>query len=68
MSFKWQGFTLQWYREWNGIPGLITGLHEHADHRLLRVATVAAVIGTLLALALVRYRFRGKAATDRSCS
>jgi ABC-type spermidine/putrescine transport system permease subunit II len=22
VTFKWQGFTLQWYREWNGIPGL----------------------------------------------
>ena len=25
VTFKWQGFTTQWYQEWNGIPGLDAG-------------------------------------------
>jgi spermidine/putrescine transport system permease protein len=65
VSFKWQGFTLQWYKEWNGIPGLIT-----AFSRTLIIAftasITAAVIGTFLALALVRYRFKGKAAQEQT--
>jgi spermidine/putrescine transport system permease protein len=64
VSFKWLGFTLRWYREWNGIPGLITALS-----RTLIVATTssitAAAIGTLVALALVRYRFRGKVGLEQ---
>ena len=64
VSFKWQGFTLQWYKEWNGIPGLLS-----AFSKTLTVAfsasIVAAIVGTLLALALVRYRFWGKAANEQ---
>jgi spermidine/putrescine transport system permease protein len=64
VSFKWQGFTLQWYREWNGIPGLTP-----AFRLTLILATLAAitsaVVGTLLALAMVRYRFRGKGAIEQ---
>src|SRR5436190_15077590 len=64
VTFKWQGFTLQWYREWNGIPGL-TG----AFFLSLRLAFVsslgASIAGTLLALALVRYSFRGKGTSEQ---
>jgi spermidine/putrescine transport system permease protein len=65
VTFKWQGFTLQWYREWNGIPGL-TGAF-FLSLRLAFVASLGATAGgTLLALALVRYNFRGKAATEQT--
>jgi spermidine/putrescine transport system permease protein len=64
VTSKWQGFTTQWYREWNGIPGL--GDAFFLSIKLALAATVvSAVLGTLLALALVRYRFRGKAATEQ---
>jgi spermidine/putrescine transport system permease protein len=58
VNFNWQGFTLDWYRNLN-YPGLTS-----AFKLSLILATVssivAAAIGTLLALALVRYRFWGK--------
>jgi spermidine/putrescine transport system permease protein len=64
VSFKWQGFTLQWYKEWNGIPGLLSAFTKTLIIAF-SAATVAAVVGTLLALALVRYRFWGKAAQEQ---
>jgi spermidine/putrescine transport system permease protein len=67
VSFTWNGATLQWYREWNGIPQLSSSFW--LSLRLALVTTVlATIIGTLLALALVRYRpprFRGKAAAEQ---
>ncbi|HEY1330985.1 MAG TPA: ABC transporter permease [Actinomycetota bacterium] len=64
VSFKWQGFTLQWYKQWNGIPGLTPAFRLTLILASLS-AIVAAAVGTLLALALVRYRFRGKVATEQ---
>jgi spermidine/putrescine transport system permease protein len=62
VSFSWNGFTTQWYQEWNGIPGLTQAFW--LTIRLGLASTVlATVVGTLLALALVRYRpprFHGK--------
>jgi spermidine/putrescine transport system permease protein len=64
VTSKWQGFTTQWYREWNGIPGL--GDAFFLSIKLALASTVvSAILGTLLALALVRYRFRGKGATEQ---
>jgi spermidine/putrescine transport system permease protein len=64
LTFKWQGATTQWYREWNGIPGL--GEAFFLSIRLALLSTlVSAVLGTLLALALVRYRFRGKRVSEQ---
>jgi len=64
VSFKWQGFTLQWYKEWNGIPGLLSAFTKTLVIAF-SAASVAAVVGTLLALALVRYRFWGKGAQEQ---
>jgi spermidine/putrescine transport system permease protein len=62
VSFAWNGFTTQWYREWSNIPGLTSAFW--LSIRLALASTVlATVVGTLLALALVRYRpprFRGR--------
>ncbi len=62
VSFAWNGFTLQWYREWSNIPGLTSAFW--LSIRLALVSTViATVLGTMLAIALVRYRgkrFRGR--------
>ena len=68
VSFAWNGFTLQWYREWSDIPGLTSAFW--LSIRLSIASTVfSTVIGTLLALALVRYqgrRFRGKTLVEQT--
>lgn len=63
VSFAWSGATTHWYQEWSSIPQLTSAFWLSV--RLALAATVlSTVIGTLLALALVRYRppqLRGKA-------
>ena len=55
VSFAWNGFTLQWYREWSNVPGLTAAFW--LSIRLAILSTLfSTVIGTLLALALVRYQ------------
>ena len=67
VSFAWNGFTTQWYRQWSDIPQLTTAFW--LSIRLALAATLlATIIGTLLALALVRYRpprFRGKGLVEQ---
>jgi len=62
VSFTWNGFTTQWYQEWSGVPGLTSAFW--LTIRLGIASTIlATIVGTLLALALVRYRppkFRGR--------
>ena len=62
VSFAWNGFTTQWYRQWSGVPQLTSAFW--LSIRVAIAATIlSTVVGTLLALALVRYqppRFRGK--------
>jgi len=68
VSFTWNGFTTKWYAEWNQIPGLTDSFW--LSIRLAFAATVVAtVLGTLLALALVRYtprQLRGKGLIDQT--
>jgi spermidine/putrescine transport system permease protein len=63
VSFKWQGFTTQWYGKIFAKPDLTAALKNS-----LIVATVSTIIatalGTLMALALVRYRFRGRGSSE----
>jgi spermidine/putrescine transport system permease protein len=64
VSFTWQGFTFRWYKELFSIPGLTPAFF--LSLRLAAVSTVlSAILGTLVALALVRHRFRGKAAMEQ---
>jgi len=62
VSFTWNGFTTQWYQQWNNVPGLTSAFWLSV--RLAIASTLlATIVGTLLALALVRYRpprFHGK--------
>src|SRR5439155_1709921 len=59
----WQGFTWDNWRYWDGVPGI-----RSAIFLSLEIAVVASVIatalGTMIALALVRYGFRGRATTN----
>jgi spermidine/putrescine transport system permease protein len=68
VSFSWNGFTTQWYQQWNGVPGLTSAFW--LSIRLAIASTIlATVVGTLLALALVRYRpprFRGKTFVEQT--
>jgi spermidine/putrescine transport system permease protein len=67
VSFTWNGATAQWYREWNGVPQLSSSFWLSLRLGIL-TTVLATVIGTLLALALVRYRpprFRGKTAVEQ---
>lgn len=67
VSFAWNGATLQWYKQWSDVPGLTSSFWLSIKLALASTA-LATVCGTLLALALVRYRpprFRGKAIVDQ---
>jgi spermidine/putrescine transport system permease protein len=62
VSFTWNGFTTQWYQQWSDVPGL-TAAFWLSVRIALATTLLATIIGTLLALALVRYRppkFHGK--------
>ena len=67
VSFSWNGFTTLWYEQWSNVPGLTSAFW--LSIRLALVSTViATALGTLLAIALVRYRgkrFRGKGAIEQ---
>jgi spermidine/putrescine transport system permease protein len=67
VSFTWNGFTTLWYQQWSNVPGLTSAFW--LSIRLALVSTViATVLGTLLAIALVRYRskkFRGRVAVEQ---
>lgn len=58
-SLLWHGFTLNWYKELFAD----TDLQTVAWHSLVvgvLAATVATILGTLTAVSLYRYRFRGR--------
>lgn len=67
VSFSWNGFTTQWYQQWNNVPQLSSSFWL-SIRLAVTSAIIATAIGTLLALALVRYRpprFRGKSLIDQ---
>ena len=57
-NFRWQGFTLHWYRDLFQIPDLTTALVNSIEIALI-TTVVATILGTFMGLALGRYRFRG---------
>ena len=62
-NFTWEGFTLRHWRD----PFAVQGLGEALGNSLVVgvVATaISVVLGTLMALAIVRHRFRGRSGTD----
>jgi spermidine/putrescine transport system permease protein len=64
VTFNWQGFTTRWYGLWDQIPGLTPAFFLSLRLALLS-SSVSAILGTLLALTLARYRFRGKGAVEQ---
>ena len=63
LNLRWQGFTLTWYRDLFSIPALSTALRNSLAIAVISTAVVTA-LGTMLGLALGRYRFRGKGVFD----
>jgi spermidine/putrescine transport system permease protein len=62
---QWQGFTTEWYH-WNQLTGPL-GLTASIwlSVRIALISTLFAVLcGTPMALALVRYKYRGRKVTD----
>jgi len=59
----WSGFTTIWYQRLFDIPDLTTAL-EHSLLIAFASSLVAAALGALIGLALARYRYRGKGATN----
>ena len=62
-NFTWQGFTWNNWRNWDGVPGLRSAIGLSLEIALI-ASIIATALGTLIALALVRYGFRGRAATN----
>ena len=59
----WLGFTTEWYGRLFELPDLTASLRHSLTIGLLS-ALAATALGTLLGLALARYRFRGRGGTD----
>jgi len=62
-NYTWQGFTWSNWTHPFAYPGLSGALKVSIEIALLS-SVVATALGTLIALALVRYRFRGSATTN----
>jgi spermidine/putrescine transport system permease protein len=62
-NYTWQGFTWDNWHYWNGVPGIQSAIVLSLEIALL-ASVVATALGTLIALALVRYGFRGRASTN----
>jgi spermidine/putrescine transport system permease protein len=62
-NYVWSGFTLDNWKNWDGVPGLRSAMVLSLEIALL-ASLVATALGTLIALALVRYGFRGRGGTN----
>jgi spermidine/putrescine transport system permease protein len=59
----WHGFTLENWKDPFGVPGLTEAMQNSLKIAALSTI-VATVLGTMMALALVRYQFRGRGPTN----
>jgi spermidine/putrescine transport system permease protein len=62
-NYTWQGFTFNNWVNWDAIPGLRSAVEVSLEIAALSSVS-ATILGTLIALALVRYGFRGRGATN----
>jgi spermidine/putrescine transport system permease protein len=62
-NYLWQGFTFDNWINWDAVPGLADAMS--LSLKVAAISSIAAtVLGTLIALAIVRYGFRGRGATN----
>ncbi|MEA2272184.1 MAG: spermidine/putrescine transport system permease protein, partial [Solirubrobacteraceae bacterium] len=59
-NFAWQGFTFKNWGDPFGAPGLLDAMRNSLEIALISTI-IATTLGTFMALALVRYQFRGRA-------
>jgi spermidine/putrescine transport system permease protein len=59
LNLRWQGFTLNWYRNLFDNPSLTAALRNSLLIAVISTV-VSTILGTMIGLALGRYRFRGK--------
>ncbi len=62
-NYTWQGFTFNNWVNWDAVPGLRSAIEISLEIAALS-ALAATALGTLIALALVRYGFRGRGVTN----
>ena len=62
-NYTWRGFTWDNWLHWNAVPGIQSAITLSLEIALL-ASIVATALGTLIALALVRYGFRGRGLTN----
>ena len=62
-SVEWTGFTLGWFRGLADRPDILSGLRNSLVVGLTSTV-ISTILGTMLALALSRYRFRGRRAME----
>jgi spermidine/putrescine transport system permease protein len=62
-NLTWQGFTFSNWTDPFGFPGVQEAVMVSLEIAVVS-SLVATALGTLIALALVRYRFRGRGATN----
>ena len=62
-NFTWQGFTLDHWKDPFANPDLAVALKNSILIAII-ATVIATALGTLMAVSLVRYRFRGRATTD----
>jgi spermidine/putrescine transport system permease protein len=62
-SVEWRGFTLQWYHRLLERPDILLALKVSLIVGVA-AAVISTVLGTMMALALARHRFRGQRALE----
>lgn len=62
-NYTWQGFTFDNWVNWDAVPGLRSAIELSLEIAFIS-SLAATILGTLIALALVRYGFRGRGATN----
>jgi spermidine/putrescine transport system permease protein len=62
-NFTWQGFTLRNWENPFGYPGVRDAISVSIEIAIIS-SIIATALGTLIALALVRYNFRGRGSTN----
>jgi spermidine/putrescine transport system permease protein len=62
-NYVWQGFTLDHWLNWNSVLGIQNAVVTSLQVGFL-ATVVATVLGTLIALAIVRHRFVGRSGTN----
>jgi spermidine/putrescine transport system permease protein len=62
-NYVWSAFTFDNWVHWDAVPGIRSAIILSLEIALL-ASLIATALGTLIALALVRYGFRGRGATN----